>query len=75
MLICTDERIYTGITTDVDRRFLQHAQGTGARFTRASRPRKIIFTEKQKNRSTATKREMEIKKFSRNKKLMLANKK
>lgn len=65
-------KLYTGITTDVARRFAEHA-GTnrGAKFFRVSRPEKIVFREKSKNRSEAAKREMEIKRMSRQEKLRL----
>ncbi|MFI5334695.1 MAG: GIY-YIG nuclease family protein, partial [Chlamydiales bacterium] len=59
-------KLYTGITTDLDRRFQAHLNGEkGARFFRFSRPRVILFREKQPNRSKATKREIAIKKMSR----------
>ncbi len=71
MLLCARNQIYTGITTNVERRFEQHVAGKGARFTRSAPPLKIMFVESAKNRSSALKREAEIKKLSRNKKLEL----
>lgn len=65
-------KLYTGITTDLDRRFADHQKGEkGARFFRFSSPKAIRFREKQPNRSKATKREIEIKKMSRKEKLRL----
>jgi len=66
-------KLYTGITTDIERRFSEHrTKKKGARFFHFSSPETIVFQEKHINRSTATKREIEIKKMSRNKKLDLA---
>jgi putative endonuclease len=65
-------KLYTGITTDLERRFQAHQkQEKGARFFRLSRPERVVFRESQPNRSEATKREMAIKKMSRNEKLLL----
>lgn len=65
-------KLYTGITTDLDRRFEDHLRGTkGARFFRFSGPEKIVFREAYPNRSKATKREIAIKKMSRKAKLLL----
>lgn len=72
MALCADKSIYTGITTDVKRRFAEHKAGKGARYTRAKQIKKILYTEKKKNRSSALKREMEIKGWTREKKLRLA---
>lgn len=64
--------LYTGITTDLDRRFANHQSGNkGARFFRISEPDKIVFRESHQNRSEATKREIEIKKMTRKDKLQL----
>lgn len=68
---CTDGTLYTGITTNVVRRFNEHKDGTGARYTRARTPEKVVFTERCKNRSEASKREAAIKKLSRPQKLQL----
>ena len=69
MALCADKSLYTGITTDVRRRFAEHKAGTGARYTRAKRITKILYAEKQKSRSSALKREAEIKNWTRAKKL------
>lgn len=64
------KKLYTGITTDLDRRFMDHQSGKkGARFFRFSEPEKILFREIHPNRSKATKREIKIKKMSRKDKL------
>lgn len=65
-------KFYTGITTDLDRRFQDHKDGKkGARFFRFSSPEKILFRESFPNRSSATKRELQIKKMTRKEKLDL----
>lgn len=59
-------KLYTGITTDVERRFADHTKGKqGAKFFHISKPERIVFQEVYPNRSLATKREIEIKKMSR----------
>lgn len=64
--------LYTGITTDLDRRFSEHSGGRkGARFFRTSRPVEVVFRERHNTRSEATAREMEIKKMKRQEKLHL----
>lgn len=67
-----DGKLYTGITTDLDRRFNEHLETKkGARFFNFSNPQKILFRETHPNRSEATKREMHIKKLKRSEKLAL----
>ncbi len=63
ILECADGSLYTGITTDVARRFLEHQAGKGGHYTRARKAVKIVYTEKHENRSSASKREAEIKKL------------
>tara|TARA_R110001592_G_scaffold138511_5_gene357743 strand:- start:44015 stop:44308 length:294 start_codon:yes stop_codon:yes gene_type:complete len=73
-------KLYTGITTDIDRRFLEHCevyQGfntKGAKFFRAHEPKKIIYFEACLNRSSASKREYQIKSLSALKKRNLIDK-
>lgn len=64
-------KLYTGITTDLDQRFKAHQKQKGAKFFRFSEPKDILYREVHENRSEATKREIEIKKMSRNEKLKL----
>ena len=71
ILECADKSLYTGITTNVERRFAEHKAGTGAKFTRAKRAVKVVYIERKLNRSTASKREAAIKKLSRKEKLDL----
>lgn len=71
ILECEDGSLYTGITTNVARRFAEHLKGTGGNFTRAKRVIRVVYTERKLNRSTASKREAAIKKLSRKEKLNL----
>ena len=64
--------LYTGITTDLSRRFQEHQAGkAGARFFHTSQAKKIVYQETQPDRSQASKREAAIKKLSRQAKLDL----
>ena len=71
ILKCKDGSLYTGITTNVERRFKEHKEGKGGAYTRAKKAIKILYTEKIKNRSKASKREAEIKKLRRAEKYAL----
>ncbi|WP_417332653.1 GIY-YIG nuclease family protein [Halarcobacter sp.] len=75
ILECSDKSLYTGITTDVKKRLDEHnTSEKGAKYTKARRPVTLIYFEKSENRSSASKREYEIKKLSRRKKLQLVEK-
>ena len=65
ILECGDTSLYTGITDNIARRFMQHKKGTGAKYTRSRLPLKIIHLEMYPDRSTASKRESEIKKLTK----------
>ena len=69
LLECRDGTIYTGITTNVDRRFQEHLNGNGGHYTSSRKVVKLLYTETQKDRSHALKREAEIKGWRRKKKL------
>jgi len=71
ILKCKDNSYYTGITKNIEKRIADHISGNGAKYTRGRAPLKLIHTEIFKNRSTATKREFEIKKLSKIKKEIL----
>jgi putative endonuclease len=68
ILECTDGTLYTGITTDLARRFTEHQQGIGSRYTRAHGARRIVYSEVCPDRSSASKRESAIKSLSRKEK-------
>lgn len=68
----SDASLYTGITTDVERRFDEHLQGPkGARYFNGRQPLRVIYREDGYNRSSASRREAEIKKLSRSDKQKL----
>lgn len=71
LLGCADGSMYTGITTDVARRFNEHVAGTASRYTRAKKAQKILYTEECKNRSDALKREAAIKRLDKKAKMAL----
>lgn len=71
ILKCADKSLYTGITTNIKRRLAEHKSGKGGHYTSSKKAVKILYTEKCKDRSSASKREAEIKRWSRVKKLNL----
>ena len=73
MLQCADNSLYTGITTDIERRVDEHNTDNkkGARYTRVRRPVRLVYQEACDNRSHASTREYLLKKLPRSKKLKL----
>ncbi len=71
VLECADTSLYTGITTDPARRLKEHQKGEGGHYTSAKRAVRMAYTEEHPNRSSALKREAEIKSWPRGKKLSL----
>lgn len=71
---CCDNTIYTGWTTDLDRRIEAHNSGKGAKYTRSRRPVELIYAERFDTKQEAMRREWEIKQLSREEKLRLAGK-
>ena len=65
ILRCKDGTLYTGITTDTERRLAQHNAGTASKYTRARRPVTVVFREPAKTHGAALRREIAIKKLSR----------
>jgi putative endonuclease len=63
IILCTDNSLYTGITTDIERRFAQHRTGTGAKYFRGHAPQQLVYLEEGHDRSSASRREAEIKKL------------
>ena len=73
LLRCSDSTIYCGWTTDLQKRLNAHNSGTGAKYTKARRPVKLVYYEEHENKNSAMKREHEIKHLSRAEKLRLIN--
>ena len=71
ILKCGDGTLYTGIATDIDTRLAQHRAGTGAKYTRGRGPITLVYSERHPDRSSATKRERQIKGQRRSEKLQL----
>ncbi len=74
ILRCGDGSLYTGITTDVEKRLEAHRTGKGAKYTRGRGPLELVYREECGDHSTALKRELEIKKLSREDKEKLIEK-
>ncbi|MDD5271316.1 MAG: GIY-YIG nuclease family protein [Methylovulum sp.] len=71
IILCSDGSLYTGITTDVPRRFAQHASQQGAKYFRGRQPKQLLYVENNHNRSSASQRENKIKKLTRKEKWQL----
>lgn len=69
IILCGDGSLYTGISTDVQRRFLQHLNGSGAKFFRSHQPLRIVFVEAGHTRSSASAKESAIKRLTRQNKI------
>ena len=70
---CSDQSLYTGITNNIERRLKQHngLLAGGARYTAARRPVTLVYQEQATDRSQASKREYQLRKLSRDKKIQL----
>ena len=71
ILRCRDGSLYTGITTDVEKRLEAHRSGKGAKYTRGRGPLELVYREKCGTHSDALKREIEIKRLTREQKQAL----
>jgi len=71
ILQCADGTLYTGWTTDMERRLQAHNSGQGAKYTRGRRPVRLAYREEQPTRSAAQRREAAIRRLSRADKLKL----
>ena len=75
ILNCADQTLYTGITTDLNRRVTEHnTSNLGAKYTKLRRPVALVYSKKFRNRSNASKEEYRIKQLSRQEKLELISK-
>ena len=73
LLQCADNTFYTGITNSLEKRVAAHNNGTASKYTRCRLPVQLVFSEPHIDRSSASKREAQIKRFTRIKKLQLIN--
>ena len=68
VLRCANDALYTGYTTDVERRVAEHDAGEGAKYTRGRTPVELVYAESFETKSAAMSREYEIKQLSRRRK-------
>lgn len=71
ILECADKTLYTGWTTCIEARLKAHNDGTGAKYTKSRLPVRLVYNEEFADKSSALKREIEIKKLARKQKLNL----
>ena len=71
MLECADKSLYTGITTNLERRLAEHAAGKGAKYTRERGPFRLVYSETCTDRAEATRRETAIKLMDKAQKRLL----
>jgi putative endonuclease len=71
ILLCSDNSLYTGISLDPQKRFREHKLGRGGAYTRSHPPVKIVYQEQLPDKSSALKREAQIKSWPRQKKTKL----
>ena len=68
MLKCADGSLYTGYTNDLQKRVGVHNSGRGAKYTKSRLPVRLVYSEEHESKSSALKREAEIKKLTRSQK-------
>lgn len=68
ILRLSDGSLYTGITNDIQSRLKKHKEGKGSKYVRSRLPLELVYTEEHEDRSSASKREGEIKKWGKEKK-------
>ncbi|GAM11107.1 hypothetical protein OR1_03416 [Geobacter sp. OR-1] len=73
IILCSDNTLYTGITTDIEKRFHQHETEKGAKYFRGRQPLKVVYLEKDHTRSSAARRESRIKAMNRTDKGLLVS--
>ena len=71
ILLTENNTYYCGYTDDVEKRFQQHCEGKGAKYTRANKPIKIVYTKEFDNKSDALKEEFRIKHLTKEEKIKL----
>jgi putative endonuclease len=73
IVLCSDNTLYTGYSTDVDARVKKHNSGKGAKYTKKRLPVKLVYKKEYPSKSEAMSREYQIKQLSRVDKLGLIN--
>lgn len=75
ILRCRDGSLYTGITTDVEKRLEAHQNGKGAKYTRGRAPLELVYREECGTHSDALKRELTVKALTREQKIQMIEQK
>ena len=75
LLQCRDDSFYCGWTNDLEKRLKAHNAGTASKYTKSRRPVKLAYSENVKDKSSALKREYQIKQLSRREKEILVTSK
>lgn len=65
ILRCKNNSLYTGITNNLEARLKKHTEGKGSKYVWANLPFELVYTEEYSDKSSALKREIEIKKFNK----------
>lgn len=65
MILTTTNKLYCGYTDNVEKRYKLHCEGKGAKFTRANKPLKLVYTKEFASKHEATKEEYRIKQLTR----------
>jgi putative endonuclease len=65
IILCSDNSLYTGITTNLERRIHQNAHGRGAKYFRGREPNEVMYLERGHTRRSTAKRELQIKNMTR----------
>lgn len=73
MVICSDGTVYTGYTTDLQKRLATHNSGRGSKYTKSRLPVVLAYSEEASDLGAALRRESQIKKLSRSSKLLLCS--
>lgn len=73
MVRCKNNSLYTGWTTDLERRVKEHNNGTGSKYVRANGPVELVYFEEMSDKIEATKREYQIKQLTKKKKEQLVS--
>lgn len=73
LIECADGTLYTGITTSLGRRLAMHNRGRASKYTRGRLPVWLVYAEGHPNRSSASRREVQLKRMSRARKRALGS--
>lgn len=72
LLVCRNGHIYTGVTPHLERRLTAHRLGKGAKYTRSNPPERVLAINRCKDKSTAMRLEIQVKRMRRETKILLA---